>query len=196
MSNSMYDLTASEKKLVKWEAGEKLQERLRGALILRADYDSKLKKGLTVTDAKSLYDSLDREPKGKEARIALAVAATKQSMEITGQRARWIPHNENIVDGLTKTLQKANLLPLLQLMRTGRMKLKGEGDELAYRKQLKETGGLVRRKGKYLKEMMKDEETQLVTEAVADDNDDKVSEATRCYLQVVRPQSNYTFREL
>ena len=126
----------------------KLVEQLRGALIVRADFNNKLKTGLCITDAKSLYDSLEREAKGKEARVALAVATTKQSMIVTGMRPRWIPHNDNIVDGLTKTFAKANLRPLMKFMKTGKMLVRSETTELEHRKELKASGTLTRDKNR------------------------------------------------
>ena len=87
-------------------------------------------------------------------RVALAVAATKQSMEITSQWPRWVPHNDNIIDSLTKTMQKSNMVPLLRFMKTGRLCLQAEGDEVEYRQQLQENGVLKRHKGRVIKEIL------------------------------------------
>ena len=44
---------------------------------------------------------------------------------------RWVPHEKNSVDCLTKV--KGNVLPLLELMKTSRYKLVGEEQEMAQR---------------------------------------------------------------
>ena len=50
-----------------------------------------------------------------------------------------------VVDGLTKELEKSNLRPLLQLMKTGKLRLTAEDDEVDARRQLREDGGKVQR---------------------------------------------------
>ena len=52
-------------------------------------------------------------------------------------RSRWIPHNGNPVDGLTK-LKGAHLEPLLQLLLTGSYHLKTEEAQLKARADAKE----------------------------------------------------------
>ena len=52
------------------------------------------------------------------------------------------------VDGVTKELKKGNLKPLIRYMKTGKLRLTCVGDELEYRKVLKEEGHLKRLKGK------------------------------------------------
>ena len=70
-------------------------------------------------------------------------------MEICGFKPRWLPHNEMVVDPMTKELKKGNLKPLTQFLKTGKLRLTCEGDEIAYRKELKEAGGkILRLKGK------------------------------------------------
>ena len=54
-------------------------------------------------------------------------------------------HNVMVVHGLTKELKKSNLKPLLQFMRTGKLKLTAEEDEVDARRQLREDGGRVQR---------------------------------------------------
>ena len=50
-----------------------------------------------------------------------------------------------VVDGLTKELKKSNLRPLLQLMKTGRLRLTAEEDEVDARRQLRDEGRRVQR---------------------------------------------------
>ena len=65
--------------------------------------DDKLKQNIVVTDAKALYDALDRQClEAKEKQVALVTAEIKQVMAIAGLTPRWIPHNVMVVDGLTK----------------------------------------------------------------------------------------------
>ena len=63
---------------------------------------------------------------------------------------RWIPHNRMVADALTKLFHKANVQPILSLMRSGQYQMRSELDEVQYRERLKETGQtLTRMKGKY-----------------------------------------------
>jgi hypothetical protein len=119
---------------------------LNGSLYIRSDVDKRLRENLCITDAKSLYDSLAKEAKGKEPRIDISTAEIKQSMAAVVVKQRWIPHNEMICDPLTKSFGKANLRALLATMRSGKLKLGSEKDELNYRKSLKEEGKAVPRK--------------------------------------------------
>ena len=59
-------------------------------------------------------------------------------------RSRWIPHNCNPADGLTK-LKGAHLEPLLQLLKTGFYHLKTEEAQLKERAAAKEKDGRVQR---------------------------------------------------
>ena len=66
-------------------------------------------------------------------------------MAVAGIKPRWMPHNEMAVDGLTKELKKSNLKPLLKYMKTGRLRLTAEQDEMSARKTLKDEGGRIQR---------------------------------------------------
>ena len=58
---------------------------------------------LDITDAKSLYDALHQEQyTGAEKRAALEVCVIRDSLESLGGKARWVPHDKNPVDCLTK----------------------------------------------------------------------------------------------
>ena len=83
------------------------------------------------------------ESEGKQ--VALVTAEIKQVMAVAGLVPRWIPHNVMVVDGLTKELKKSNLKPLLQLMKSGKLKLTAEEDEVDARRQLREDGGRVQK---------------------------------------------------
>ena len=54
-----------------------------------------------------------------------------------------------IVDSLTKKLGSSNSAPLLRLMKTGRLRLGFEADEVAFRQEMKNKGRTLQRlKGK------------------------------------------------
>ena len=118
--------------------------------MFRDNASPELKTNLAITDAKSLYDALYRNGlKAKEKQVALVTSELKQTMEICGFKPRWLPHNEMICDPMIKELKKSNLRPLIQFLKTGKARLTCEGDELNYRKEVRESGGKVLRlKGK------------------------------------------------
>ena len=72
--------------------------------------DKHLKATLGITDAKSLYDSVKREAKSKEWRVALAVSEMKQSMAIVDAGIRWIPHNLMLSDPLPRSSKSQTCL--------------------------------------------------------------------------------------
>jgi hypothetical protein len=113
---------------------------------MRDNVDDKLQKNIAITDAKALYDALDRDClKAKEQQVALVTAEIKQVMAVAGIVPRWMPHNEMAVDGLTKELKKSNLRPLLKFLKTGKLKLTAESEEMSARKTIKEEGGRITR---------------------------------------------------
>ena len=141
MVNSLWDPSSASRRLAVWDdTTPEAPSRLitRGALAFRCTADAKLRSGLAISDAKSLYDALEREARGKEPRVALAVGEIrgkiKQGMVAVGLAPRWIPHNTMIVDGMTKYIGKSNLQPLLKA---------SEKDEEPYRRELKEAGKTV-----------------------------------------------------
>jgi len=94
----------------------------------------------TITDAKSLYDNLMQEQyTGAEQRAALEICVIRDSLDALGGNARWIPHDHNPADCLTKL--KGNVEPLLKLLRDGSYQLVAEQDEMAQRKHYRETTG-------------------------------------------------------
>ena len=153
LSNAAYDSTFIRDKVLQWDASTPIPAHnlcFDGVLLCRADADRTLRENLAITDAKSLYDALKKQAKGKEPRIALAAGEIRQGMNACGVQVRWIPHNEQLCDPLTKRMHKANLQALMRVMRAGRYKLRSEGDELAYRRQVRESGRTLQRiKGKH-----------------------------------------------
>ena len=95
---------------------------------------------LCVTDAKSLYDNLTREQfTGAERRAALEVSVIRESLMALGGQARWIPHEENPSDCLTKL--KGNASRLVEMLRTAKFKISVEEEELARRKAYRDATG-------------------------------------------------------
>ena len=117
---------------------------------MKDNIDSKLRQNIVVTDAKAFYDALERQClRAKEKQVALVTAEIRQVMAVAGLIPRWIPHNVMVVDGLTKELKKSNLSPLLRLMKTGRVRLTAEAEEVEARSRLRDQGREAQRfKGK------------------------------------------------
>ena len=92
--------------------------------------------GVALMDAKALYDSLnsDQSQGGTDDRATLEIAIIKESLAVTQTRPRWIPHNFNPADALTK-VQGCHAEPLMRLLRTGHMTLEEESDVLERGKQ-------------------------------------------------------------
>ena len=118
---------------------------LSGALVARDNVDKHLKSTLGMTDAKSLFDAVQKEAKSKEWRVALAVSEIKESMAIVGAAVRWIPHNLMPSDPLTKNMAKGNVRALLRIMSTGRFQMGKETEEQQKRKEHKDDGGVIAR---------------------------------------------------
>ena len=60
----------------------------------------------------------------------------------------------------TKALKKSSMKPLMKFLKTGKLRLTCEGDEMQYRQQLKESGGkILRSKGKGLQDELEEEYT-------------------------------------
>eukprot|EP00971_Amphidinium_carterae_P014802 292219-Amphidinium_carterae.1 len=101
-SNAKWSLTWA-RHLGQWESG--MQRSPTGTLVARADCSSPLLESVCVTDAKSLYDSLKREAKSREPRVAVAVAELKQGLSVLNLGVRWIPHQEMVCDGFTASVK-------------------------------------------------------------------------------------------
>ena len=88
-----------------------------------------------IVDAKALFDAIAYEQTaGDDRRSALEVAVIKESVSLVGGRMRWIPHNHNPADALTKHAG-AHAQPLVQLLRTGSLMLRPMEEVLAEGKQ-------------------------------------------------------------
>ena len=93
-----------------------------------------------ITDAKSLFDNLSREQfTGAERRAALEICVIRDSLESLGGSARWVPHEENPVDCLTKL--RGNAARMTDLMRTGRFQLTDVEAEMHKRREYREQTG-------------------------------------------------------
>ena len=101
---------------------------------------SKLPEFLAVSDSKSLYDNMIREQfTATEKRSALEIAVIRDSMRSMQAQARWVPHELNCSDCLTK--KKGNAQALLKLLHTGTYQLVVTEDELKRRKEEREATG-------------------------------------------------------
>ena len=124
--------------------------RLRGVCLVKDTLELRLQRVQAVTDAKSFYDLLKSELGcGKGWAVAAICAEAKKLLVVLQSDIRWVPHNEMIVDPLTKVFGKSNLTPLLSVMGTGKFTLKSVESDMDYRQQLKSTGVRIKRlKGK------------------------------------------------
>eukprot|EP00971_Amphidinium_carterae_P121859 2413179-Amphidinium_carterae.4 len=100
MTLSAFRSDWARERLYAWESNQARD--LQGLLIARDGTSEELKSGVAITDAKSLYDALRGQAKGKEPRVALATVEIKQGMAMLGLAPRWVPHNHMLVDSLTK----------------------------------------------------------------------------------------------
>ena len=58
---------------------------------------------------------------GAEKRAALEICVVRDSLESLGGKARWVPHEQNPVDCMTKI--QGNAVRMLELMKTHKYKL-------------------------------------------------------------------------
>lgn len=74
--------------------------------------------GLYVMDAKSLFDALNSEQsQGDDDRSALETAIISESLSACRGRLRWVPHNMNPANSMTKSVG-GHHEPLLKLLQT------------------------------------------------------------------------------
>ena len=93
---------------------------------------------IAIIDAKSVFDSTssaERQFQGEDDRAALEAAIIQESLANLRARLRWIPHNVNPSDGLTKLPQQAHMQPLYDLLKRHSMKIQREEIELASGRQ-------------------------------------------------------------
>ena len=87
-------------------------------------------RSIVVMDAKALFDGLcSEQSSGDDDRSALEIAIIKESILAVQGRPRWIPHNENPADALTK-VEGAHAQPLLRLLQSNQFQIEEEDDVL------------------------------------------------------------------
>ena len=85
------------------------------------DPDKKLRKYLSICDAKSLYDNLKNETAGiaSDRRVAIDIQTIRGSLNDQDGEVRWVDHIGMYADALTK---RNGNIPLIQLlMKTGKL---------------------------------------------------------------------------
>ena len=89
----------------------------------------------SVTDAKSLYDTILREsPQGRQdRRAALELAIIVKDLQETRSMVRWAPHQKNIVDSLTKADPLKGNGAMEEFLKQGMLSLVDVREELANR---------------------------------------------------------------
>jgi len=97
--------------------------------------------GQLVMDAKALYDMLVSEQQGQDdSRAALQVSLIKDDLHRLGAIPRWVPHDRNPADALTKFVG-AHLPPLMHLLKTNTFRIQQEEQELKERSEVRATKG-------------------------------------------------------
>ena len=87
-----------------------------------------------VMDAKALYDALLSEQQNQDdERAALECSLIKEDLAIVGSRPRWVPHDKNPADALTK-VDGAHFTPMAKLLKTSSFCIKEEAEELSRRR--------------------------------------------------------------
>ena len=90
-----------------------------------------------VMDAKALYDALLSEQQHQDdERAALECSLIKEDLETLGGRPRWVPHDKNPADALTK-VEGTHFAPMARLLNTSRFCINEESEELQEIKQTK-----------------------------------------------------------
>jgi len=105
--------------------------------VLRSDRASVIDPEVSLlSDSKGLYDALNNELPQDDKKSAVEMPIIEQILKNMNGRSRWIPHNFNPADGLTK-LKGAHLAPLMDLLKTGMYHLKTEEAQLKQRADVK-----------------------------------------------------------
>ena len=95
---------------------------------------------MLISDSKGLYDALRNELGTADKLTALECPIIEDNLKHMQGSMKWIPHDKNPVDCLTKT-KNAHLAPLIKLMETGMFTLVEENKELEERRKTKELTG-------------------------------------------------------
>ena len=110
---------------------------LRGTGTVIASEAESYRDPLTValTDAKSLFDGANTEQaQGEDARSSLEIAVIQESLAQCRGRLRWILHNRNPSDALTK-VENAHCEPLLHMMSSNHLQIEEEEAEIIAREK-------------------------------------------------------------
>eukprot|EP00435_Cladocopium_sp_Y103_P026760 s1698_g6.t1 len=120
------EFLAKDFDLKQWEAKAK-EKRL--CAMMREDSDERLRDGIGIVDAKSLFDHLSKETVGttSDKRTALEMQVIRQTLNETGTSIRWVPHPCMIVDALTKW--NGNVTPLIDMLDSGILSLTGSNNK-------------------------------------------------------------------
>ena len=90
---------------------------------------------MSESDQTSREEGLNSDqPHGGDERSALEMAVIKESLSVTRSRPRWIPHNVNPADALTK-MDGAHTQPMLDLLKSNPLRIEEETDVLSRGKQ-------------------------------------------------------------
>ena len=108
-------------------------KRRRLHVLTKSNAEERLRKGLSVVDAKSLFDHLVKETIGTAAdrRTAIEMQVIRQSLAETGTQVKWVPHTRMTMDCLTK--RHGNRVPLIEFLDTGVLNFLPERSTLNYR---------------------------------------------------------------
>ena len=97
--------------------------------------------GLLILDAKSLYDVLHSQQTNQDdARSALEAGMIKEDLEKLAAMPRWVPHDKNPADAMTKH-EGSHATPLIAILEKHHWRLTFEEDELKQRAEVRETLG-------------------------------------------------------
>ena len=137
----MHEFAFSSFRLDLWEHW---CENRRKLMLASAGHDDRaghawLRKGLSIVDAKSLYDYLRTETTGgRDPRFSTHFQIIRQAMNAIGCDIRWVDHQAMIIDGVMKRMAKAELLT--RVMKDGTMKIMAEADTLVQHQEVHAPG--------------------------------------------------------
>ena len=100
------------------------------------------KNEIAIIDAKSVYDMAKKDTAGgrQDRRIGIEMSIIRESMHKVGSKIRWIPHPRMPADMMTHSdVTKCNAA-LTNLIKTGRMRLLDENEEMNARKDKPKPG--------------------------------------------------------
>ena len=138
-TNGGFDSKLASFRIRRWNRStpdDSFEAQPKGLVIVSEQKLQTVIKNNCVTDAKSLYDQLQREATAtKEPRVPMAVSEIKQSMIIAELEPWWIPHNKMLVDGFAKQFGESKLLPLIEMMKSGTVAITAVDDAMKIREE-------------------------------------------------------------